>query len=687
MYTFKAFKQAEIMKNHLNLGGKNPAGESIDVTSLYLTRNSKPWIAVMGEFHFSRYDRSYWYEELCKMKAGGITLVSTYIFWIYHEEIEGHFDFTGDNDLRAFILECKRAGLEVVIRIGPWAHGECRNGGFPDWLLQKPYKLRENNPDYLEKVRIFYEKIAGQVQGLFYKDGGNIIAVQLENELTHDAEHLYTLKELAIECGMIAPLYTVTGWNSAAGAEIPVDEVVPVFGGYCDAPWDAHLEQLPPSPHYFFTGMRNDTGIGADLLPQDITNETGWQLPYERYPFATCELGGGLQVTHHRRSIIKGMDIYAISLVKLGDGNNLVGYYMYHGGTNKIGKLSTFQETKATGYPNDYPILSYDFQTALSEYGEVREQYRLLNLLHLFIQDFDQSFAPMTKVEAEHMVKRDDTSSLRYAMRTDGERGFVFINHYQRLTKLEDIHDVVIDTGIVAFPAIDVCGDVSFFMPFNMELSGIKLICATAQPVCKHGDTYFFAQIPGIPAQYQFEAGGTLTPQAGIDSLVTVNGVHIVTLTWEQAKYLRKLDGEVYLGEGCDLYKADHNICSVEAGGCQYYFWNGTCFELHSIQRPYAEPVVTFTTIDQPPFAPEHTAYMHIGGERNITWQKITVSGNQGFVNIDYYGDSAQIYADGQLLADSFYYGEAWRVPAKLLNEKQCYLAISELRDDFYREF
>lgn len=171
MYTFKEYKQPEILRNHLNLGGDNPAGERIDVTSLYITRGGKPFIPVMGEFHFSRCARESWYDELCKMKAGGITLVSTYVFWIYHEEIEGVFDFSGDNDLRAFILECQKAELEVVLRIGPWAHGECRNGGFPDWLLEKPFKLRENNPEYLAKAKILYEKIAEQVQGLFIKTG------------------------------------------------------------------------------------------------------------------------------------------------------------------------------------------------------------------------------------------------------------------------------------------------------------------------------------------------------------------------------------------------------------------------------------------------------------------------------------------------------------------------------------
>ena len=58
-----------------------------------------------------------------------------------------------------------------------------------------------------------------------------------------------------------------------------------------------------------------------------------------------CELGAGIMATHHRRPIISGMDAYAMSLVAW-PGNNLVGYYMYHGGINKIGKLTTLQESK-----------------------------------------------------------------------------------------------------------------------------------------------------------------------------------------------------------------------------------------------------------------------------------------------------------------------------------------------------
>ena len=669
IYKFKEFKDEPLLINHLNMGGKNPKGEEINVTSRYFTRNGKPWIGVMGEFHFSRYSRENWHRELAKMKAGGITIVSTYLFWIYHEEIEGKMDFGGDNDIRAFIEEFKDVGLDVVIRIGPWAHGECRNGGFPDWLLKKDYKLRDNNEEYLAVVKKWYQSIYNEVKGLFYKDGGNIIAVQIENEFVDNAEHLAKLKEIAVECGFIAPIYTVTGWNSASGAKIPVDEVVPVFGGYCEAPWENHMNRLSPSPHYFFNRMRNDSAIGTDLIAK--TQSDGWQLPYERYPFATCELGGGIEVTHHRRPIIKPMDIYAVSLVKLGDGNNLVGYYMYHGGTNKIGELSTFNETKATGYPNDYPILSYDFQAPLSEYGEVREQYGLLNMLHMFVNDFGEEFAPMIAVDSANSVAADDTNSLRYGMRTNGKSGFVFVNHYQRLTELADIENAVISAGNVEFPPIDVKGEVSFFMPFNMKMGDSVLEYATAQPLCKCDDTYFFAEIPNIKAEYKFSKGSA----------------NIVTVPFENAKYMRKLNGTVYIGGGCNLYEENGQIHSVEDGEYICQKWNGSEFETLKIGQSAKQSNVEITGVENAPFEPKYKEELCIGGERKLTWKKINVDGGYGFAEIDYVGDVAQIYADGELVADDYYYGKTWRVPCKLLYGKECYMVISEMKDDFYKEF
>ena len=109
----------------------------------------------MGEFHFSRYPENEWREELLKMKAGGIDIVSTYVFWIHHEEVEGQFDWSGSRNLRRFIQTCQEVGLKVFVRCGPWDHGEVRNGGFPDWLLKKGWKLRSNDTNYLNEGENF----------------------------------------------------------------------------------------------------------------------------------------------------------------------------------------------------------------------------------------------------------------------------------------------------------------------------------------------------------------------------------------------------------------------------------------------------------------------------------------------------------------------------------------------------
>ncbi|MBA4320359.1 MAG: beta-galactosidase, partial [Flavobacterium sp.] len=161
--------QTEVKRGHLDLGGKNPAGEEISVNSFYLERNGKPFIPVIGEFHFSRYPHQYWDEELKKMKAGGITVVATYIFWNMHEFKEGKFDWTGDLDVRQFTELCAKNGLEVLMRVGPFAHGEIRNGGLPDWLYGRPIDVRSNDPAYLFYTNRLYQEIGQQLKGLMFK--------------------------------------------------------------------------------------------------------------------------------------------------------------------------------------------------------------------------------------------------------------------------------------------------------------------------------------------------------------------------------------------------------------------------------------------------------------------------------------------------------------------------------------
>lgn len=713
--TFKPYVTPVVLQNHLHLGGKNAKGDSLAVNSLYLERQGRPWIGIMGEFHYFRYAREDWKTELLKMKAGGIELVATYVPWLCHEEEEGVFDFEGQNDLRAFVTLIGELGMEAAVRIGPWVHGELRNGGFPDWLLQKPFPLRNGNPGFMQEVESWYRIVAKQLDGLYFKDSGPILAIQLENEMPDDAEYLKKLKELAIKCGMEVPLYTVTGWNSTGGAKIPVDEVLPLFGGYCGAPWEQSTEELPPSTHYFFTGIRNDSSIGKDL--QQMKAADGWQLPYERYPFADCELGGGLQNTWHRRYQVQGMDIYAMALCGLGEGVNLLGYYMYHGGTNRMGKLSSFQESRATGYPNDCPVLSYDFQAPLSEYGEVREQYRLLNLLHLFLKDYGECFAKMTYVPAGVSPGLMDTEKLRSALRTDGTGGFVFVNHYQRRTRLKDVEQAVFEVEsrnengtceTIRFPALDICGEVSFFLPYKMDLAGAELTWATAQPLCREGNTFFFLEIPGMEPVYCLD-GEEFPVKTGREAFrIPEKKISIVTLNLSDARFLRRLDGKLYLGEGCDLYLEDGTLRSVEAGEQKAFVWENGAFQPCSVQaeetgceeapRLTAETgdvscrsngsVCMLTKLSDSPFTLTGPGLEEVllSAPGPLDWYRLTVPDPYGFVSLELPCDLMQLYTDGTLTADDFYHGVPWRLPKKLLFGKECYVVTTTTEQNIYRE-
>lgn len=109
-YEINAFPLPELKSGHLRMEGSNPKGDSIQVTNQYLTYNGKPWIPVMGEYPYSRSDDSCWEEELLKIKAGGVSIIQSYVLWIHHEEEEGIFEFTGNRDLRRFVTLCHKHG-------------------------------------------------------------------------------------------------------------------------------------------------------------------------------------------------------------------------------------------------------------------------------------------------------------------------------------------------------------------------------------------------------------------------------------------------------------------------------------------------------------------------------------------------------------------------------------------------
>jgi len=709
-YKIEKIEQPPLLEGHLKLGGTNGT-RSIEVNSRYFLKDKKAWIPVMGEFHYVRTDRRDWEKELLKMKAGGITAVSFYAIWIYHEEIEGIFDFSGNKDLGYFVELCNQCGMDVVLRIGPWAHGEVRNGGFPDWLCKKDCQLRSDNPEYLSYVYKFYNEIYEQVKGALFCEDGNIIAIQIENELVDNGAHLLTLKKMAKEIGLNAPIYTVTGWNSKYGAEIPEYDVIPVFGGYAEAPWEQHIDKLEPSTHYFFTDIRNDSSIGKDLLEETLDKEI-FKMRYELYPFATCEIGGGIQITYTRRPDIAPDDIAAIALVELGCGNNLPGYYMYHGGTNGIGELSTLQETKLSGYPNDLPIRNYDFQAPIGEFGLIRDQYRKLKLQHLFLEDLGELLAPMDAYFSENKItNRNDKDTLRFSIRTNGKSGFVFVNNYQRLDDLEEHQNVQfeipLEDSTMVFPkeGITIRKGNYFILPFNLEIAGLNLCYATAQFLCCDDDTYFFFAPQELSVEYLFDKELDISvdnevarsihinkentketlvevSKPGMNSVITItkedgSSVRIVTLTNGQAEHLYRLGEKIYIANG-DMYKAGNKLVSYRLGenDLSYYIWAQGGFQKSERYVNKKNETINYERVAIPSFTSEyfnefyleHQDHKPTIQEWKLSVDELLLEGLQdAFLKIDYVGDVIQIYADGNLVADDFYRGSEWLVSIRHL--------------------
>jgi hypothetical protein len=676
----------------------------------------------MGEFHYARVHADDWERELRKMKAGGINIVAAYVFWIHHEEIEGQYDWSGNRNLRLLVQLCMKVGLYCYPRIGPWAHGECRNGGFPDWLLAKCGKdVRKDAPVYLSYVKHLYDEIATQLRGLLWKDGGPVVGVQLENELIHNAPHIHTLKMMAREAGIDVPLYTMTGWGPAA---VPEDEVIPVFGGYPDAFWDlqAATWSRESRKSYFFSSLRDDNAIGKDLLkPQELAD-----LSYmQRYPYGTCETGGGMQVAYRRRPEVTADDIAALAYVKVGNGSNLLGYYMYHGGSNPPGKLTTMQESQATGYPNDLPVINYDFQAPLGEYGQARPSFHALRRLHLFINSFGSQLAPMPLVlPQEPPASLDDTETVRWSVRSDGESGYIFVNNYQRVENLpthaEAQFQLNLTDEIVRVPQVPTVlpSGAYFIWPVNMNLDGAVMKYGTIQPVTcltqSIAKLYVFSAIDGIIPEFAFEPANVKGMEPMLKGSATLAGlrpgtncainiglddghsVNMLVLTQAQSLQLYHLfiwgsDHLILCSETVYVNENTLHINTRQAGDVSFAVYpppdgkltvNGVALKQQDdgIFTRYSVPVAPSTIVinahkeqeatQAPPIAtgewgaivPDDSAYD--GAE---VWTvsipaDALASERDVFLQVSYIGDIGRAYIGDKLVADDFFFGRTWEI-------------------------
>ncbi len=568
-------KKLNILKK---LKGDNPNGDFIAVNNQHITKNGKPWIPITGEFHFSRYPEAFWEDAILKMKSSGLTAIASYVLWSYHEEFEGQWNWKGNRNLRKFVQLCAKHDMMVFLRIGPWAHAEARYGAHPDWLLKKntPETLRSIHPNYLEPTRKLYTQIAAQIEGLYWKDGGPIFAIQLDNENWEHGEGkgevlMEAEKRIALDLGIKVPIYTCTGW---ADAEFPQGEMIPTFGSYADYFW-SEADTLYRGPSYSFSKIRADGQIGTDWGYENIENER-----YTENPNFTCETGTGMNVAYHRRTNLDAKDNGALSLVEIGNGTNLMGYFIFHGGRHAMDQSTRTNESLETGF-NDNAVVSNDFQAAISEYGEVRNWYYEYLLQFGFINNFGEQLATMQPVIPDELDRNPESSKLlQRAIRTDGNSGFLFVSNHAANDTIYPFKNVQFDIQLkdkkISIPntPIEVSKSAYFFWPFNMSLDNITLDYATAQPFGKisQNNTYIFSETDGIDTEYVFEgdlseqiSGNNIkitknknqtivTTKGSFDSYFEINTpfqntVRILTLTTYQAKHSYQQDDFIYVSD------------------------------------------------------------------------------------------------------------------------------------------
>ncbi|MBO2007474.1 glycoside hydrolase family 35 protein [Hymenobacter negativus] len=298
--------------------------------------DGKPLQMISGELHYPRIPREAWRSRLKMAKAMGLNTIGTYVFWNAHEPQPGKYDFTGNNDVAAFVKMAQEEGLWVILRPSPYVCAEWEFGGYPYWLQNIPgLKVRSQEPQYVATYKRYLEAVGKQLAPLQVSHGGPILMVQVENEYGSygaDKEYLALNKKLFIDAGFDGLLYTCD----------PVKDVA-----------DGHLPGLLPAV--------NGTDKPSQIRQLVRSNHSG-QGPYyvaEWYP-AWFDWWG---TTHHTVPASKytpGLD----SVLKAGMSINM---YMFHGGTTRAFMNGANYKGDSSHY--EPQVSSYDYDAPLDEAG------------------------------------------------------------------------------------------------------------------------------------------------------------------------------------------------------------------------------------------------------------------------------------------------------------------------------
>ncbi len=299
------------------------------------TLDRRPIEIISGEMHYARVPREYWRDRLKKARAMGLNTISTYVFWNLHESAPGHFDFTGQKDVAAYIAMAGEEGLHVIVRPGPYVCAEWELGGYPAWLLADPAMiLRSTDPKFTTPAAVWLDRLGRELEPLLSSHGGPIIAVQVENEYgSFDKDKDYLAWQLgALKHAGLGDvlLYTADGDAQLANGSIPDLPAVVNFGPGGATNAFARLEAFRPDGP-FMSGE-----YWAGWFDQ-------WGKP------------------HHTTNAAQ----QTRELTWMLDRNYSVNLYMFHGGT-------TFGWMNGANIDNGHYLpqtSSYDYDSALDESG------------------------------------------------------------------------------------------------------------------------------------------------------------------------------------------------------------------------------------------------------------------------------------------------------------------------------
>ena len=677
--------------------GTSRSGEEIAFTNYYMLKNGKPFFGVSGEFHFSRMSDTRWEDELIKMKMCGINVIATYVFWIHHEEEEGIFDFSGCRNLRRFIELCHKHGLYVILRVGPFDHGEVRNGGLPDWLYGKPFEVRKLNEGFLYYTRRLYTRIAEEVFGMFFGNDGPIIGVQIDNEYMHSSapweittgvsnewifggdegeNYMLQLKALAAECGLRPVFYTCTGWGGAATP----DSMMPLWGGYAFRPWlfYSYTGEHPATEEYVYQDFHNNGVV--------CTNDFRPGYKPEEKPYACCEMGGGMTCSYYYRFQYPFKSVDAMANIKIASGCNFLGYYMFQGGSNPVGKHGTFLNE------GQVPKISYDYQAALGEFGQVRESYRRLKSIHYFTEAFAGRLCGLQTVlpHGASDIDPKDVQTLRYAVRTNGKQGFLFVNNYQDHLQMPDRRSERVILGLQGEELLfdfGIAGDENAVLPFHFDMDGIDLVQATAQPVTRivpDGNiTYVFFVPEGMQAKFSFEEGVTIDGDP-VCCRECKQGLETESFTVEKETIRftvlvisRKMADRLFLTSGDQIIFTDAVLLEDEKGlrlettevsnKVITYPANALENSCNAVkQETDSDPILGNYLLETKAVSIEIHVKPVAQNRYIIAFPNRFMEGiKDAILCIDYSGDIGHAFIDGRLVNDNFANGAVWEIGLK----------------------